>query len=192
MTSPSFALFDTALGACGIVWRGGEILGVVLPEADAAKTRERLGKRFSEAEEAAPPAEIGRVIAAIVALLAGDKIDLSEIALDLGSVPEFDRRVYEIARTIPPGETLTYGEIARRVGTLGDARAVGQALGRNPWPIIVPCHRVLAASGRTGGFPAPGGVDTKLRILTIEARHAAAAPGLFADLPLAAKPRRPR
>ena len=95
----------------------------------------------------------------IVALLRGEKRDLREIALDLDGVPDFNRRVYELARTIPPGSTLTYGEIARRLASPGTARAVGQALGQNPWPIVVPCHRVLAADGGMGGFSAPGGVS---------------------------------
>ena len=104
----------------------------------------------------------------IVALLRGDKRDLREIILDFHGVPVFNRRVYEIARTIGPGATLTYGDIARRLGRPGTARAVGHALGQNPWPIVVPCHRVLAADGRMGGFSAPGGVATKRRMLEIE------------------------
>jgi methylated-DNA-[protein]-cysteine S-methyltransferase len=104
----------------------------------------------------------------IVALLAGAKRDLREVLLDMAGIPEFNRRVYELARTIPPGSILTYGEIAMRLGAPGTARAVGQALGQNPFPIVVPCHRVLAADGRMGGFSAPGGVATKRRMLEIE------------------------
>jgi len=108
----------------------------------------------------------------IVALLEGeDAGDLSEIELDLRAVPAFNAAVYRVARTIPPGETLTYGEIAARLDDPGAARAVGQALGANPIPIIVPCHRVLAAGGRAGGFSAPGGVMTKLKLLEIERRR---------------------
>ena len=103
---------------------------------------------------------MGTTIAAIAALLRGEPVDLSGTVLDESRVPEFHRRVYEIARAIPPGRTLTYGEIAERLGEPGAARAVGQALGENPFPIVVPCHRVLAANGKLGGFSAPGGTAT--------------------------------
>lgn len=115
----------------------------------------------------------------IVALLRGEAIDLLAIELDMERVPPFHRRVYEVARTVPPGKTLSYGEIAARLGDPGVARAVGQALGRNPCPIIVPCHRVLAAGGKIGGFSANGGVTTKLRLLLIEGARMNDAPTLF-------------
>lgn len=188
MGEPGWTLFSTEIGSCGIVWGPAGILGVCLPEHDEAATRQRVRHRHPDAIEAAPPPAVAGVIAGVVALLAGEKVDFSDALLDRTGVPEFHRRVYEAAVAIPFGETLTYGDIARRVGTVTDSRAVGRALGQNPWPIIVPCHRVLAASGRTGGFSAPGGVDTKLRILSIEARHRTGSPGLFSDLPLAAKP----
>lgn len=104
----------------------------------------------------------------MVALLRGEPRDLRDLPLELDGLPEFQRRVYEIARTIPPGSTLSYGELARRMGVPGAARAVGQALGKNPFPIVVPCHRVLAAGGKMGGFSAAGGVSTKARMLRIE------------------------
>ena len=115
----------------------------------------------------------------IVALLSGDATDLSAVALDMERVPAFDRRVYEVARTIGPGETLTYGDIAARLGDPGAAREVGQALGRNPFAVIVPCHRVIAAGGKTGGFSANGGVTTKLRLLEIERARLRREPTLF-------------
>jgi methylated-DNA-[protein]-cysteine S-methyltransferase len=105
-------------------------------------------------------------------------------------VPPFHQRVYAVARTIPPGATLSYGEIAVRLGDRGAARDVGEALGQNPFPIIVPCHRVLAAGGKVGGFSASGGVATKLRLLDIEGAQVGEAPSLFERLPLAAPPRR--
>ena len=120
-----------------------------------------------------------RAIEDITALLSGDRRDLSGIALDLDGVAEFPRRVYALARTIPPGQTLTYGEIASKLGDPLRAREVGQALARNPFPIVVPCHRVLAANGKSGGFSAPGGVSTKLRMLEIEGARAAGIPTLF-------------
>lgn len=179
MTATGFKLFDTALGRCGIAWGERGIVGVHLPGSSERQTRERILRRFPAAAEAAPPPAVRDTIAGIVALLSGQARDLSPVPLDLDGVPEFHRRVYEVARTIPPGETLTYGEVARRLGDPAQARAVGQALAQNPFAIVVPCHRVLAAGGRTGGFSAPGGKDTKLRLLEIEGARARAIPTLF-------------
>jgi len=176
MTAQGFALFDTAIGRCGIAWGGRGIVGVQLPEAREPATRARLLERFPEASEALPPRDVQRAQAGIVALLRGEARDLSKIALDMDRVPPFHRRVYETARRIPPGATLAYGEIAKRLGAPGSARAVGQALGRNPFAILVPCHRVLAAGGKVGGFTATGGVATKLRLLTLEGAQASARP----------------
>ena len=164
----SFALFDTALGTCGIVWGERGIVGVQLPESTSAAARARLRRRFPDAREAPPPPEVCRAIDGVVALLRGEPSELADVELDMSAVPEFHRRVYEVARTIPRGATLSYGEVASRLGAPGAARAVGQALGQNPFAPIVPCHRVLAAGGRLGGFSATGGVATKLRLLSIE------------------------
>ena len=140
-----------------------------LPEQTVPQTRARVAHRFPHSVESAPPPFVAQAIDGIVALLEGQSRDLTDVPLDFaGSVPEFHRRVYDVTRTIKPGTTLSYGEIAERIGEPDAARAVGQALGRNPTPIIVPCHRVLAADGRTGGFSAPGGTATKLRMLAIE------------------------
>ena len=177
MTAHGFALFDTPIGRCGIAWGERGITGVQLPEAREPETRARLGRRFPGAREALPPRDVQRAQAAIVALLRGETRDLSKIALDMEQMPPFQRRVYETARTIPAGTTLAYGEIARRIGSPDSARAVGQALGRNPFAIIVPCHRVLAAGGKVGGFTANGGVTTKLRLLTLEGADASRLPG---------------
>jgi methylated-DNA-[protein]-cysteine S-methyltransferase len=125
----------------------------------------------------------------IVALLRGEQRDLNDVTIDAEDLPAFNRKVYDITRAIPPGATLTYGEIAERLGDKLLARDVGQALGHNPIPLIVPCHRVLAASGKTGGFSAPGGVASKLRLLTIEGAQPNG-PTLFDHLPLVAKRRR--
>lgn len=163
-----FALFETALGTCGIAWGPGGIVGVQLPEREDAEIRRRLKRRFPEARESAPPPAVQRAIDGIVALLRGEATDLTPIVLDMARVPAFDRRVYEVARTIPSGSTLTYGEIAGRLGERRMAREVGQALSQNPFAIVVPCHRVVAAGGKTGGFSARGGVKTKLRMLAIE------------------------
>lgn len=181
MSLQSFAIFDTALGPCGIVWTSRGIAGVNLPEGSEEKTRARLKKRFPEAQEAAPHTEIQKIIQDVVALIAGEKIDFSYVTLDHAPLPEFSRRVYEIVRTIPIGHTLTYGDVAKKLGDVALSREVGQAMGRNPTPVIMPCHRVVAASGKTGGFSAPGGVDTKMKLLSIERRHGSHAPTLFDD-----------
>jgi methylated-DNA-[protein]-cysteine S-methyltransferase len=168
MSAAGYTLFDTAIGRCGMAWGPGGLLGVQLPEGRESATRARLARLHPRAVETTPPEPVRRAIEAIAALVGGHPRDLSAIAIDMTAVPAFHRRVYEIARTIPPGSTLTYGEIADRLGSRGLSRAVGQALGRNPFPIVVPCHRVLAAGGRVGGFSAAGGITTKLRLLTIE------------------------
>lgn len=179
MTDRGFTLFDTRIGSCGIAWGDRGVMAVQLPEGSEARTRARLLRRCPHAGEATPPADVQDAIEGIVLLLRGEARDLSTITLDMDGLPAFDRRVYEVARTIVPGATLSYGEIAARLGTTGLAREVGQALGRNPFPIVVPCHRVLAAGGKVGGFSANGGITTKLRLLTIERARTSDAPTLF-------------
>jgi methylated-DNA-[protein]-cysteine S-methyltransferase len=179
MTTQQFTIFETALGPCGIVWTDRGIAGVNLPEGSEEKTRARIKKRFPEAQEAAPSTEIQKIIDEVIALIKGEKIDFSHVALDHAPLPEFSRRVYDIVRTIPIGHTLTYGDIAKKLGDVSLSREVGQAMGKNPTPVIMPCHRVVAASGKTGGFSAPGGVDTKMKLLSIERRHGNLAPTLF-------------
>jgi methylated-DNA-[protein]-cysteine S-methyltransferase len=174
-----YTIFPTAIGACGLVWGAQGIVGVQLPEANEAATRARLLRRHPGAREATPPPAVRRAAGAIAALVEGRKSDLGGIRLDMDGVPDFHRRVYEVAREIPPGATLTYGEIATRLGAPGSARAVGQALGRNPFALVVPCHRVLAAGGKLGGSSANGGIGTKLRLLAIEGAPASAQLGLF-------------
>jgi methylated-DNA-[protein]-cysteine S-methyltransferase len=181
-----FALFETAIGVCGIVWTARGIAGVQIHDGSERATRARLVRRFAGAQEAAPLDNVQRAIDGIVQLLRGEKRDLSDVTLDVDRLPEFNRKVYDVARTIRAGETMTYGEIAARLGDKLLARDVGQALGQNPIPLIVPCHRVLAAGGKTGGFSAPGGVVSKLRLLTIEGAQPNG-PTLFDHLPLATK-----
>lgn len=193
MTEHGLALFDTAIGRCGIAWNGSRVAGVQLPEANELKTRARLARRCPLAREALPPPDVQHAVDGIVALLRGAASDLSTIVLDMEHLPEFDRRVYEVARAVPAGATVSYGEIAMRLGGRDLARDVGQALGRNPFPLIVPCHRVLAAGGKAGGFSANGGVTTKLRLLSIERARTGAAPTLFdgdSAFRFALKPRR--
>jgi methylated-DNA-[protein]-cysteine S-methyltransferase len=176
-----FTLFPTALGHCGIAWGPHGLTGVYLPEPTEAALRARMARQFDGCSERAPPAHVQKAMDDIVALLNGtppEPKDLTHLVLDMEGVPLFHQRVYEVTRRIPPGETLTYGEVARLLGEPGAARAVGQALGSNPFAPVVPCHRVLAARSGSGGFSAPGGVDTKLRMLLIE-RAQFGGPGLF-------------
>lgn len=179
MSSIGYTLFDTAVGRCGIAWSERGISAIMLPESDDEATRKRLLRRVGSAPETSSPANIQQAIAAIRSLLEGERIDLSTIAVDLEGMPDFNLQVYDIARKIPAGETLTYGDIAKRLGDVQLSRAVGQAMGQNPVPIVVPCHRVVAAGGKTGGFSAPGGSRTKLKILAIERAKVGNAPDLF-------------
>jgi methylated-DNA-[protein]-cysteine S-methyltransferase len=181
MPSSGFALFDAPVGRCGIAWGAGGILAIELPAASEQATRRRLVRACPEARPAVPPPEVEQAIQAILALFSGAPADLSTIALDMCHVPEFERRVYELARTIPPGKTRTYGDLARELGDPALARDVGQALGHNPFPIVVPCHRVVAANGRSGGFSAPGGRTTKLRLLALEHTSPNGTLPLFSD-----------
>jgi methylated-DNA-[protein]-cysteine S-methyltransferase len=152
--------FATGIGTCGVRWSERGITEVIMP-APGAIAQAAPGVRNV-------PAAVAAAVEGIVALLAGEPRDLRGVVLDESGIDAFRRRVYAATREIPVGRTATYGEIARRIGDPGAARAVGAALGANPFPIVVPCHRVLAASGALHGFSAPGGIDTKRRMLEIE------------------------
>lgn len=178
-TSPGYTLFDTALGPCALVWSERGLKGLWLPETTLEATRARVLRRFPDAIEAPPPSEVVAAIAAIAALLRGEPSDLAEVSLDLDAVPEFEQRVYAAARAIPPGRVVTYGELAATLGEAGAAQAVGRALARNPFPIVVPCHRIVAAGDRLHGFSAPGGLATKRRLLEIEGGRRRDQPDLF-------------
>jgi methylated-DNA-[protein]-cysteine S-methyltransferase len=175
-----YTVFETAIGWAGVAWGDAGLVACHLPEREAETARRGFVRRFPDAAEAEPPAALAPTIAGIQALMRGEKADLSGAPLDLSRTPEFNVRVYEVARSIPPGETLTYGEIAERLGDKLLARDVGAALGKNPWPIVVPCHRVTAAGGKPGGFSARGGVNTKLKLLAIEGAAVAGQADLFA------------
>lgn len=166
------AAFETALGRCTVRWSELGITSVVLPPA-------RTRADTSRARGGEPPAAVSDAIAGIVALLQGERRDLRAIALDESGIDEFRRRVYAATREIEPGETAGYGEIAAAIGSPQEARAVGAALGANPFPIVVPCHRVLAADGSLRGFSAPGGIRTKRRMLEIEGAPGFAQRALF-------------
>jgi methylated-DNA-[protein]-cysteine S-methyltransferase len=169
----AFCRFDTAFGRCTIAWSEVGVSRFELPDTDPARTLDRPAEEFS-----APPL-IRAVMDKVASLMAGGCVDLSDTPVDLTDMPMFPRRVLEFIRPLPAGRTTTYGEIARALGEPGAAQAVGQALGRNPIPVIIPCHRVLGANGWRGGFSAPGGVDTKTRLLLAEGVDIRPQPGLF-------------
>lgn len=181
-----FAIFDTAIGPCGIVWNARGLTGVQLPKKDEAATRARVQQRYPSAVEAPLSPLAAQAIDGIAALLRGEPRDLTGIAIDNSRTPEFNAKVYAITRQVPPGQTITYGEIATQLGDKLLARDVGTALGENPCPIMMPCHRVLAANGKPGGFSASGGVVTKLKLLSIEGAQPGG-PTLFDNLPLVAR-----
>lgn len=174
-----YTIFDTAIGPCAMAWTAAGISGVQLPDADAPATARRMPQCIGARRDAPPPDGARRAIADIQNLLEGHGTDLTHVVLDFARVPAFDRRVFKATRLIPPGQTRTYGAIAAGLGDAALARAVGQALGRNPFAIVVPCHRVLAAHGRIGGFSAPGGASAKQRMLLIERARPGDEPGLF-------------
>ncbi|MBF6352475.1 MULTISPECIES: methylated-DNA--[protein]-cysteine S-methyltransferase [Nocardia] len=168
--------FDTAIGRCAVAWHGDTVVRFLLPGPDPQSTPLPDNARRIPAPEAGPRAA---VLTRIRAHLDGDLDDLRWIPLDLTGLPQFHRAVYTVTRAIDPGRTLSYGEVADRIGTPGAAQAVGRALGRNPIPLIIPCHRVLAADHALHGFSAPGGTATKQRLLAIERTSGFGEPTLF-------------
>lgn len=189
MSAPGYALFPTAIGVCGLAWSERGVTRVVFPETSEDATRARLSRVAADLAEALPPPAIAEAISRITALLGSGRSDLSDIELDMAGVDPAERAFLEAARGVPAGETITYGELAAKTGQAGAARAAGQAMARNPFPIIVPCHRVLAAGGGFGGFSAPGGLEAKARLLTIERAATSEAPMLFDALPIAVRPK---
>ena len=182
-----FSLFLTPIGTCGIAWRGNTVIATRLPDAEPETTRRRLADQ-TKGEEAAAPEIIRLAVTAITALFEGERPDLNAIICDQGETDPFAVEVYALTRRLGIGETTTYGAIARQMGDIALSRRVGQTLGRNRLPIIVPCHRVMGAGGKLTRFSASGGVETKLRMLAIKGATLGNGPGLFDDLPLATKP----
>lgn len=183
MDARGLALFDTAVGRCALVWSDIGLAGVHLPDADEAQTERYLARRFPGVDAAPPAPAAAEAIRRITAFLAGAPDDFADLALDEDGVGAFERAVYRETRAIPAGSTSTYGAIATALGDIRHSRRVGQALGRNPWPIVIPCHRVTGAGGWMGGFSAPGGQRTKLQLLEIEGALAAETLPLFAANP---------
>lgn len=191
MAGRGYNIFETGIGRCGVAWSDLGIISVHLPEARELETRRRMLRQYPDARELRPPLNVEVAIEGIGALLRGGPADLSDVTLDMRGIPYFNQRVYAFARTIPRGETRTYGEIAGALRISGAVHSVAQALGRNPFVIIVPCHRVLDAGGYADRISANGGVISKRRLLSIEgARGPVGAKTLF-DVLLPVAPPRP-
>jgi len=161
--------FETTIGWCAIVWRQAGIVGFLLPEADVLRLQHAILAQHQGAVASRPPTWVKDVIQRVQRHLGGTEIDdFANVPLDLTACPPFHQQVYQAVRRIVPGRTQTYGDIGAALGRPGGARAVGQAMRRNPLPLLIPCHRVLAAGAKPGGFSAHGGLTTKARMLQIE------------------------
>jgi methylated-DNA-[protein]-cysteine S-methyltransferase len=191
MVGRAYAIFDTAIGRCGIVWSNSGVVAVQLPEAREIDTRRRIFQVHPEAREQPLPLNAELAIEGIAALLQGSDPDFSDVSLDAGGVPAFNRRVYEYTCTIPRGETRTYLEIAKALSASGAAHSVAQAIAKNPYMLIVPCHRVLEAGNYADRISPYGGVISKRRLLTLEGAHPVASKTLFEVLLPVAPPRPP-
>ena len=186
----SCAIFDTGVGRCGIVWSDAGIVGVQLPEAREIETRRRLYRLYPEAREQRPPLMVETAIEGIGALLRGQASDFSDVALDMEDITTFNQRVYEFTRTIPRGETRTYNEVAAALRRTGGELSVAQAIGKNPFMIIVPCHRVLETGHYADKNSPFGGTISKRHLLSIEGTRPIASKTLF-DVLLPVAPPRP-
>ena len=191
MSGRGYTVFDTAIGRCGIAWSDEGVIGVQLPEAREIETRRRLYRLYPDARDMRPPLNVEIAIEGIVALLRGQASDLSDVILDMKGVPAFNRRVYEFARTIPRGETRIYGEVAASLGASGAAHSVAQAIAKNPFMLIVPCHRVLEAGSYADKISPNGGAISKRRLLSIEGGLSSGSKTLFEVL-LPVAPLRPQ
>ena len=191
MAGCGYSIFDTGIGRCGIAWGELGIIGVQLPEAREIDTRKRLFQLYPDARELRPPVNVAMAIEGIAALLRGGDSDLSEVTLDMTGVPGFNQRVYAFARSIPRGETRTYDEVASALRASGAVYSVAQAIKRNPFMIIVPCHRVLEAGHYADKISPNGGAVSKRRLLSIEGAQTTASKTLFDVLLPVAPPRAP-
>ena len=191
MAGCGYTIFDTAVGRCGIAWGDSGIVGVQLPEEREIETRRRMLRQYPDARELRPPLSVEMAIEGIAALLRGEGADLSEVALDMSGIHAFDGRVYAFTRTIPRGETRSYGEVAASLRASGAVRSVAQAIARNPFVIIVPCHRVLEAGGYADKISPNGGSISKRRLLSIEGGGSPSSKTLF-DVLLPVAPPRPQ
>jgi methylated-DNA-[protein]-cysteine S-methyltransferase len=186
-----YTVFDTGIGRCGIAWGDYGVVGVQLPEAREIETRRRLFRLYPEARELRPPLNVEIAIEGMVALLRGDTPDFTDVSLDMAGIPAFNARVYEFTRTIPRGETRTYGDVAASLRASGAAHSVAQAISRNPFMLIVPCHRVLEAGSYADKISPNGGAISKRRLLSIEGAGSKNSKTLF-DVLLPVAPPRPQ
>ena len=191
MAGRGYTIFDTGIGRCGIAWGDLGTIGVQLPEAREIETRGRMLRQYPDARELRPPLNVELAIEGIVALLRGQPSDLSDVTLDMTGILAFNQRVYAFARTIPRSETCTYGEVAARLRLSGAVHSVAQAIARNPFVIIVPCHRVLEAGGYADKISPNGGSISKRRLLSIEGAGSPSSKTLF-DVLLPVAPPRPQ
>jgi methylated-DNA-[protein]-cysteine S-methyltransferase len=190
MAGRGYSIFDTAVGRCGIAWSQTGIIGVHLPEAREIETRGRLLRQYPDARELRPPPDVEAAIEGIACLLRGGVAELADAVLDMRGIPAFNQRVYEFTRKIPRGETRTYGEVATQLRASGAAHSVAQAISRNPFMIIVPCHRVLEAGSYADRISPNGGSISKRRLLSIEGNGSKSSKTLF-DVLLPVAPPRP-
>ena len=190
MSGRGYTIFDTMIGRCGIAWGLAGIVGVQLPEAREIDTRRRLYRLYPDAREQRPPPEITAAIEGVVKLLRGGPADFSDVVLDMSGIHAFNQRVYQLTQAVPRGETRTYAEIATRLGTSGAVHSVAQALAKNPFVVIVPCHRVLEAGSYADKMSAHGGSISKRTLLSIEGAHAGVASKTLFDVLLPVAPPR--
>jgi methylated-DNA-[protein]-cysteine S-methyltransferase len=189
MPGRAYTIFDTAIGRCAIAWGSSGIVGVQLPEAREIDTRRRLFHIYPEARETRPPPNAEVAIEGIVALLRGEASDFADVTLDMSGIHVFDQRVYQITQRIPRGQTLTYDALAGQMGTPSSGRSVAHAIARNPFVVIVPCHRVLEAGGYADKMSAHAGLISKRRLLSIEGTGSPASKTLLDVLLPVAPPR---
>ena len=178
-------LFDTAIGECGIAWNPRGLVGVQLPEKDRGQTELRLAVKCRSTNAADVPPWVQGLVTDIQRYLAGQPVDFSAVTVDLGGIDDFRQKLYAALRGVGAGRTVTYGELAKELGLIGweGARDVGEAMGKNPVPVVIPCHRVLAAGNKPGGFSAYGGVTTKQKLLALEGVRLDEAPDAPPRLP---------
>lgn len=168
-TDESYTLIDTAIGVCGLAWNENGLTRVQLPEVSAANTEARLRRRGATRAAQIPRTEITTCVTQLIAYFQGQRVDFAGVPLDTAALSAFDAAIYRALRQVGWGRTTSYGALSAAViGAPDAARAVGVAMARNAWPIVVPCHRVLAANGAMGGFSAYGGTMTKQMLLTLE------------------------
>jgi methylated-DNA-[protein]-cysteine S-methyltransferase len=191
MAGRGYTIFDTGIGRCGIAWGDLGVAGVQLPEARELDTRKRLFVLYPDARELRPPPNVETAIEGIVTLLRGGDSDLSDVTLDMTGIPGFNQRVYGFVRGIPRGETRVYDEVAAGLRATGAVYSVAQAIARNPFMIIVPCHRVLEAGHYADRISPNGGAISKRRLLSLEGARTTASRTLF-DVLLPVAPPRPQ